>query len=314
MTLFHPNAPKYPYLSAIGGTCLAPILKNKIYLCISFFSLSGYSLSCVHCKVEGENFCQGPERKCPTWGDFVCASTSTITIMGTVLFGGVNTVYPLYTFAVLYAIILLLIYKWGLCHPCTSQSSFFTVPGPISMPDTKSMYGMCPITELCCALSTEGVASKSFSRSCEKRASCGISGSIGYQRGKIKTATTCCFSDACTPSNPALPLENMQRTGLTCRSCTSLNSKWCHTEDTVDCTGEERKCILQTTTTSGSKSGLRAVRGCATNDLCAIGSQSHDFGDIKEWTEVYCTNGSIALQQSILLLLALAALLCIKLM
>ncbi|KAE8594365.1 hypothetical protein XENTR_v10019607 [Xenopus tropicalis] len=200
-----------------------------------------YSLSCVHCKVEGENFCQGPERKCPTWGDFVCASTSTITIM-------------------------------------------------------------------------EGVASKSFSRSCEKRASCGISGSIGYQRGKIKTATTCCFSDACTPSNPALPLENMQRTGLTCRSCTSLNSKWCHTEDTVDCTGEERKCILQTTTTSGSKSGLRAVRGCATNDLCAIGSQSHDFGDIKEWTEVYCTNGSIALQQSILLLLALAALLCIKLM
>ncbi|NP_001090011.1 uncharacterized protein LOC735083 precursor [Xenopus laevis] len=207
---------------------------------LSFIS-TGYSLSCVHCKVEGENFCQGLEKQCPKSGDFVCASTSTVTII-------------------------------------------------------------------------EGVASKSFSRSCERRTSCGISGSIGYLRGKIKTATTCCFNDGCSPSTPALPLENMQRVGLTCRSCTSLDSKWCYTEDTIDCTGEERKCILQTTTISGSKTGLRTVRGCATNDLCALGSHYNDYGEIKEWTEVTCTNGTTPLQQNLLLLLALAALLSIKLM
>ncbi|XP_041427651.1 phospholipase A2 inhibitor and Ly6/PLAUR domain-containing protein-like isoform X2 [Xenopus laevis] len=214
--------------------------KTLIFTFLLNLTTCCYCLSCVQCKVEGENFCQGPEYQCPKTGDFACGSTSTVTII-------------------------------------------------------------------------EGIASKTFSRSCERRANCGISGSMSYLRGRMKTATTCCFNDGCSPPPPKLPLENMQRIGLTCRSCTSLDSKWCNTEDTIDCFGEERKCILQTTTTSGFKSGQRAIRGCATNDLCAMGSQYHDYGDITEWTEVTCTNSTSPLQQS-LLLLALAALLCIKLM
>ncbi|KAM4703269.1 phospholipase A2 inhibitor gamma subunit B-like [Rhinophrynus dorsalis] len=210
------------------------------FLCIfSILISTGYCLSCIHCRAEGENSCTGEEKKCPTYDDFVCASTSTITIM-------------------------------------------------------------------------EGVARKTFTRSCEKRITCGISGNIGYQKGKIKTATSCCYSDSCTPSMPALPPDNTQKAGLTCRSCTSMNSKWCYTDETIDCTGEERRCILQTTSMSGAKSGMTAVRGCATKNLCDIGSRDQDFGDVKMRMEVTCTSVAICLRNN-LFVLAFAALLSIKL-
>ncbi|KAG8433707.1 hypothetical protein GDO86_012168 [Hymenochirus boettgeri] len=200
-------------------------------LTISLFLSSistGYALSCVHCRVEEENFCTGQEKRCPTWGDFVCASTSTLTIM-------------------------------------------------------------------------EGFTRKTFSRSCEMRSSCGIAGSIGYQKGKIKTSTTCCHADNCIPSTPVLPTENMQRVGLTCRSCTALDSKWCYTDETMECTGEEKRCILQSTTLSGSKSGTTTVRGCATKNLCDIGSQTHNFGDVQMRTDITCTSGAISLHHFVLL-------------
>ncbi|CAH2318148.1 Hypothetical predicted protein [Pelobates cultripes] len=156
----------------------------------------------------------------------------------------------------------------------------------------------------------EGVARKTFSRSCEKRSSCGISGTIGYLKGKVKTATSCCFTDGCTPSSPALPSDSTQRVGLTCSSCTSLDSAWCHTKETIECTGDERRCIFKATTISGPKYSRSAVRGCATKTLCDTGSQSQDFGNgIKVNTDVTCTSDSTDLQLNLLLLTMVSLLL-----
>ncbi|KAM8927844.1 uncharacterized protein RCH25_008152 [Pelodytes ibericus] len=177
----------------------------------------------------------------------------------------------------------------------------------------------CPSDDYACASTTtirfiDGTAQKTFSRSCEKRSSCGVSGSISYKNGKFKTATSCCYMDTCTPSLPALPVDNSQRVGLTCRSCTSQDSAWCHTSDTIECTGEERRCIFQATTISGSKYSKSALRGCGSKNICDLGSQSHDFGNgVKVWKDVTCTSGGMDPQRS-LLLLAFAVLLCTKLM
>ncbi|KAG8544097.1 hypothetical protein GDO81_023086, partial [Engystomops pustulosus] len=41
---------------------------------------AGYSITCFVCRAEGEFSCTGEERPCPK--DYVCAATSSITIMG----------------------------------------------------------------------------------------------------------------------------------------------------------------------------------------------------------------------------------------
>ncbi|XP_075462386.1 phospholipase A2 inhibitor and Ly6/PLAUR domain-containing protein-like isoform X2 [Ascaphus truei] len=176
----------------------------------------------------------------------------------------------------------------------------------------------CPSDDYMCGSTNtvtimEGVASKMFTRSCEKRSACGISASIGFLKGKIKTATSCCNMDSCTPSMPILPIENFQKNGVTCQSCTSSDSYWCHTGETMECTGEEKRCIRQSTKTSGAKSSTIAVRGCATKNICDLGNQDHDYGRIKTITEMTCTSSSINVHHN-LLLLALAALLSMKLM
>ncbi|XP_053308282.1 phospholipase A2 inhibitor and Ly6/PLAUR domain-containing protein-like [Spea bombifrons] len=177
----------------------------------------------------------------------------------------------------------------------------------------------CPSDSYACVstLTTsiiDGAVKKTFSRSCEKRSSCGIEGTIGFQKGKIKIAKSCCYTEGCTPSLPTLPGDSAQRAGLTCRSCTSSDSTWCYTSDTIECIGEEKRCILQATTTSGPKYSKSAVRGCATKNLCDIGSQYLDYGNgIKVYKEVTCTSAGISLRLDFILL-TLTALLSSKLM
>ncbi|XP_053547223.1 urokinase plasminogen activator surface receptor-like [Bombina bombina] len=164
----------------------------------------------------------------------------------------------------------------------------------------------CPSHDYVCAATNtlsimEGKTFKNFTRTCERRSSCGITGSIGFQKGKIKTATSCCDADSCTPSMPLLPSDNGRKTGLTCRSCTSRDSTWCYTEQTIECTGEEDRCILQYATITGSRYSKTAVRGCATKSLCDVGNQYHNFGDLKITRDVTCTSGSSTFHHNLIL-------------
>ncbi|XP_075047360.1 uncharacterized protein LOC142107687 [Mixophyes fleayi] len=164
----------------------------------------------------------------------------------------------------------------------------------------------CPKDYVCASTSTysiiEGMPEKTFTRSCERRNTCGVVGSIGFQKGKIKTATSCCYTESCLPSSPALPPDEVQRNGLTCRSCVSLDSTWCHTPETIDCIGQENKCIFQSFEHSGPKYEKRAVRGCGTKAICDLGSQSHNFGRSSLRTEITCSNDGFNLNSNLLLL------------
>lgn len=192
----------------------------------------GHSLTCFVCRKEGEFSCSGEERSCPR--DYVCAATSTITIM-------------------------------------------------------------------------DGMQTKTFSRSCERRTACGVIGTIAYQRGQVKTATSCCFLDSCYPPTPALPVDEARRNGLTCSSCTAHDSAWCYGKEKVDCTGQENKCIFMSHVYSGGKYSKNAFRGCGTKAICDLGSESHNFGDVSLRTEIQCSNHGPTIYSSVFLLLLAVA-------
>ncbi|XP_072282017.1 phospholipase A2 inhibitor and Ly6/PLAUR domain-containing protein-like isoform X1 [Pyxicephalus adspersus] len=199
----------------------------------------GHAIHCTVCRSEGGDFtCSGDDKECGR--DYVCASTSTITVM-------------------------------------------------------------------------EGLSTKSFSRTCARRNNCGASGSIVFQGGYFKTATSCCTSDYCTPTSPILPQDGIRRNGLTCRSCTSLESNWCHTKETIDCTGDENRCILQTDVYSGKKYAKMAMRGCGTKAICDLGSQTFSFGGVSLSREITCTSHGLSLHANVLLV-AIVALLAHRLM
>ncbi|XP_044138266.1 phospholipase A2 inhibitor and Ly6/PLAUR domain-containing protein-like isoform X1 [Bufo gargarizans] len=193
----------------------------------------GYSINCFVCRAEGQFSCSGEEKSCPK--DYVCGSTSTITIM-------------------------------------------------------------------------DGMQTKTFTRSCERRNVCGVVGTIGYQRGQVKTATSCCYTDSCFPSTPALPLDEARKNGLSCSSCTAHDSDWCLTKEKIECTGQENKCIFMSRVYSGAKYSKNAFRGCGTKAICDLGSQTHNFGDVSLRTEITCSNQGPNLHSSFFILLVTVAL------
>ncbi|XP_077116232.1 uncharacterized protein LOC143770475 [Ranitomeya variabilis] len=222
------------YMLHSAAVCEAPKMGSLILTtCILSTLVSmGYSITCFVCRTETESTCTGEERSCPK--DYVCASTSTITIM-------------------------------------------------------------------------DGMQSKVFTRSCERRNACGVIGTIGYQRGQVKTATSCCYTDSCFPSTPALPLDEARKNGLTCSSCTAHDSAWCMSKEKIDCTGQESKCIFMNHVYSGAKHSKNAFRGCGTKAICDLGSQSHNYGGVSLRTEITCSNLGSTIHSGVFILLVAVA-------
>ncbi|XP_053547096.1 phospholipase A2 inhibitor gamma subunit B-like [Bombina bombina] len=150
---------------------------------------------------------------------------------------------------------------------------------------------------------TGGVETTVFARSCSPASECNAKGSISNPIMKVKFSSSCCGTDNCTPTAPTLPTGSSQPNGLTCRSCVSATSDWCYTEDTMSCTGDEDRCILQSTNLAGTKT---AIRGCATKSICDSLSVTTTQG-----VSVKCTNGSMGLHIGIFFP-ALLSLLIIK--
>ncbi|XP_069598099.1 phospholipase A2 inhibitor and Ly6/PLAUR domain-containing protein-like isoform X1 [Ranitomeya imitator] len=222
------------YMLHSAAVCEAPKMGSLILTTCILSSLvsMGYSITCFVCRTETEATCTGEERSCPK--DYVCASTSTITIM-------------------------------------------------------------------------DGMQSKVFTRSCERRNACGVIGTIGYQRGQVKTATSCCYTDSCFPSTPALPLDEARKNGLTCSSCTAHDSAWCMSKEKIDCTGQENKCIFMNHVYSGAKHSKNAFRGCGTKAICDLGSQSHNYGGVSLRTEITCSNLGSTIHSGVFILLVAVA-------
>ncbi|XP_069802553.1 phospholipase A2 inhibitor and Ly6/PLAUR domain-containing protein-like [Dendropsophus ebraccatus] len=166
----------------------------------------------------------------------------------------------------------------------------------------------CPKDYVCAATATitimDGMQTKTFTRSCERRNACGVAGTIAYQRGQVKTATSCCYTDSCYPSTPVLPIDEHRRNGLTCSSCTAHDSAWCYGKESIECTGQENKCIFMSHTYTGAKYSKNAFRGCGTKAICDLGSQSHNYGSVTLQTDIRCSNHGPGVYSSVFILLA----------
>ncbi|XP_044130978.1 phospholipase A2 inhibitor and Ly6/PLAUR domain-containing protein-like [Bufo gargarizans] len=162
----------------------------------------------------------------------------------------------------------------------------------------------CPSGNQCGSAYTEttivGAKSMSLTRSCAPSSQCGLKGSVGIQQGHMRMSTSCCNTDNCTPGPPTFPTTSSTPNGLVCRSCISADSTSCNTDDTVQCTGDQNRCLLMTTQVSGSASASAAIRGCATKSICDIGSQSVSAGGVTTDVKFICTSGGLSVHNIVL--------------
>ncbi|XP_053547225.1 phospholipase A2 inhibitor and Ly6/PLAUR domain-containing protein [Bombina bombina] len=141
-----------------------------------------------------------------------------------------------------------------------------------------------------------------FERKCANRDLCNKFGSVSITHGQIKTVTSCCFTDDCTPPQKAFEADSTEKNGVICGVCSSVSSRTCTSEMEMECQGKETKCMAQTTVITEPVYSVQSVRGCATPSICTIGSQTTNVGNLKSKTEISCTDGSVGLYCNVFLL------------
>ncbi|XP_056398159.1 phospholipase A2 inhibitor and Ly6/PLAUR domain-containing protein-like [Hyla sarda] len=174
------------------------------------------------------------------------------------------------------------------CTQCVSTTSYSCSGSSVT----------CPPGYRCGSAYTESSVSGervsvSLFRACIASHECNFNGSLSIQHGKAKRVTSCCNTNHCTPTIPPFPTQSSDPNGVVCRSCISADSTWCYTSDTIQCTGDENMCLLQTTKIRGSVSASTAVRGCGTKSLCDLGGQLPDISGLSLKTEFICTSDGI---------------------
>ncbi|XP_075462395.1 phospholipase A2 inhibitor and Ly6/PLAUR domain-containing protein-like isoform X1 [Ascaphus truei] len=183
------------------------------------------------------------------------------------------------------------------CTVCVSSSGSSCTGPSITCPDDNVCESSFTV------LTAGGIETKIFTRNCEPQTRCGLKGSYTLPAYKTKMGSYCCATDNCTPGIPTLPADNSIKNGATCPTCTSANSDYCYTSYTIECTGDEVWCLLQSTITSGSISSTVAQRGCATATICNhgyhsasnIGNQSASSNGLTTEVIIKCSNGNIGL-------------------
>ncbi|KAM3921663.1 phospholipase A2 inhibitor and Ly6/PLAUR domain-containing protein-like [Leptodactylus fuscus] len=133
-------------------------------------------------------------------------------------------------------------------------------------------------------------------RSCMASTECNYKGSFSTKYGHIRVATSCCTTDLCTPTIPQLPPISSNPNGLVCPSCISDDPAWCDTSDTIQCTGDENSCLLQTTKITGPYPYSAATGGCATSSLCNFRIGPLNVGGVK----FTCTSGGFGVHKVVL--------------
>ncbi|XP_075462540.1 uncharacterized protein LOC142497953 isoform X2 [Ascaphus truei] len=83
---------------------------------------------------------------------------------------------------------------------------------------------------------------------CGKSSECGRRGTISHPEKRMTLNTTCCDKPNCFPDKPLLTQEITVKNGLTCESCFSPNTTRCLVNKTMQCAGNETRCIRYTET------------------------------------------------------------------
>ncbi|XP_073426003.1 phospholipase A2 inhibitor and Ly6/PLAUR domain-containing protein-like [Dendrobates tinctorius] len=175
---------------------------------------------------------------------------------------------------------------------------------------------ICPSGQVCgtsyLEIDVGGTMNKTVVRSCALSSECGFIGSMTIQQVQYRMGISCCRYDDCTPFTPIPPSPNYSKNGVVCRTCISATSTWCYTSDTMQCTGNETMCALQTSKITGSNPVSMAIRGCATQSICDLGSQSQNMAGVSASVKNICTNGGLSVHK-VLLTPAIVCLLLLKL-
>ncbi|XP_073457303.1 phospholipase A2 inhibitor and Ly6/PLAUR domain-containing protein-like [Aquarana catesbeiana] len=178
------------------------------------------------------------------------------------------------------------------CTQCTSSSDSCTGPRVT-----------CPSGSVCGAKYREiwargSLVSKTYKMLCLEPDMCDMKGSMSLpHHSRVKLGISCCRTDQCTPTFPSMTSDSSVSNGVICRSCMTNKSNWCYTSDTMQCTGDENMCLLETTKISGPKEASLAVRGCATKTFCDLGSLSYSIQGESVDIKFVCTSGSVGLQK-----------------
>ncbi|KAM4652612.1 phospholipase A2 inhibitor NAI-like [Discoglossus pictus] len=161
----------------------------------------------------------------------------------------------------------------------------------------------CPAGSLCGYTRTKvisaGITQESFIRSCILEKQCNINGTMSYPQSTLWMVTSCCSTDNCNAPSLPLPTIGTNKNGLVCRACVTADSDWCYTSDTMQCTGNQNMCLLQSVKISGTTSIKAALRGCATKSICDLGSQTTSEGGVTTNVKYVCTSGSNGLNNGI---------------
>lgn len=157
---------------------------------------------------------------------------------------------------------------------------------------------LCPTNYVCgmklMKMTISGNSTYIVNRLCSPPDQCNISGSVTIPGGTVQVGTSCCYTSDCDPPMPILSNKADNSTnGITCRSCLTVNSNGCYDSNTIHCTGSETKCLLQTTKITGTSPVTVAMRGCATEDICSLGSQSFNSSSFTSTYNYICTSRSI---------------------
>ncbi|XP_063800042.1 phospholipase A2 inhibitor NAI-like [Pseudophryne corroboree] len=156
----------------------------------------------------------------------------------------------------------------------------------------------CAIGEVCVAaysVVTGSSPSNQYSLSCGSTTKCNLTGTWTFTGGTVKTATTCCNNDSCTPTLPTLPTQSTQTNNVTCRTCAS-NTAYCYTGDTLACTGSETMCGILSTVLTGTTTQSTAIRGCTTPSFCdTLGTGVSSFSGLNVVLTTYCSSGAVGI-------------------
>ncbi|KAG8548822.1 hypothetical protein GDO81_024009 [Engystomops pustulosus] len=183
--------------------------------------------------------------------------------------------------------------SWALsCTQCSSTNTVSCTGSDVTCSSDKSCGSSFTDSNF------GGTNIKSVIRTCVLTSECNFTGTVRLKEGHIQLATSCCHTDKCIPNEPKFPAVSTKVNGLVCRSCSSLSSNWCYTADTVQCTGNEDRCLLQATEIKGSVS--TSFRGCATKSLCDLGSQTQTIEGVTTKVKFACTDGGISVHTAVL--------------
>uniref|UniRef100_A0A8C5QUQ4 UPAR/Ly6 domain-containing protein n=1 Tax=Leptobrachium leishanense TaxID=445787 RepID=A0A8C5QUQ4_9ANUR len=186
----------------------------------------------------------------------------------------------------------------------------------------------CPSDNVCGASHTEttaggAVVTTNYVRGCVPKNQCNFKGSLSVINNVMnRISSTCCDTDNCTPDLPtykifpvyevttlaayflqlSVPAVSTRLNGLVCRTCFSADTDSCYTKDSMQCTGDENMCLLQTISITGKIVSLQtALRGCATKSLCDLGRQTEEIAGHKVDTRYICTSGTAGLYSGLTL-------------